>query len=78
MTSKAAGRTAARMRKDGLKMCFALLQHYRADHPFSADIFDSHPPGAVELMRFWKLGLENVARGPPKITQRHISRKTIL
>ncbi len=54
----------------------APFQQYPADHPFVADIPDLHPPGAIELVRVWKLGLENVARGPPKITQRNISGKT--
>lgn len=47
-------------------MSFAPLQQYHADHQFTADIFDPHPPRAVELVRFWKLGPENIPRGPPK------------
>jgi hypothetical protein len=56
-------------------MSFVILQECHADQPFTADIFNPHLPGAVELRRFWKSGLENVARGPPKIIQRPIGRK---
>jgi hypothetical protein len=50
---------------------FALLQQQHADHPFTADISDLHPLGAVELVRFWNLGFENLTRGPPKRGGRH-------
>jgi hypothetical protein len=46
-------------------MSLAPLQQYHANHPFAADIFGPYPPGAVELARFWKLGLANLTRGPP-------------
>jgi hypothetical protein len=46
-------------------MSLAPLQQYHANHPFTADIFGPYPPGAVEFVRFWSLGLANLTRGPP-------------
>jgi len=57
-------------------MSLTPFQLYQAEHLFTADIFDRHPPGGVELVGFWKLGSENVARGPPNMIQRPMGRKT--
>lgn len=46
-------------------MHFTPHQQHRIDHSFIVDIFDLHLPGAVELARFWNLGLANLTRGPP-------------
>jgi hypothetical protein len=48
-------------------MSFLPLHQRSANHPVAADILELHLlPGAVELVRLWKVGLANLTRGPPK------------